>query len=392
MLLAGTVSRLPLTGAGIAIVLGVGSATGSYAIAGAASATYVVSAAVCAPALARLMDATGQRRVLGLAALVQTAALIGLAAACARIPHPAVLVVLSGAAGLVGIDIGSAVRTRWAALLHRDEARRVAFVLESVVDETMFVITPLAVTSAALLHPALGLLVVALGPMLGWTALALQTATAPRPQPRSVHARRGAPVITRPPVRRLAITFVGIGAYLGSIEVLLVALADRAGRPAEAGIALACWAAGSAGAALLLGSRIGRVPPVRVFVGGVAVMSGFGLLLPAGAGVVWLAGVCFCAGIGAAPALGAGFGMAGDAVGADRRTEAMTWMSTGLGAGTTAGALAGGLVADRVADQDAYLLCSAVGLCALAAVLWAARSVPDNREAPPSTEPSTDER
>lgn len=375
MVYSGGVSRLPLTGAGVAIVLGVGSATGSYFVAGSAAAAFVIAAAVCAPVLARLMDVIGQRRVLSAAALVQAVAFTSLALACLWVNQPALLVGLSAMAGLVGIDIGSAMRSRWAAMLVRDEAKRVAFMLEAFVDEAMFIVTPLAVTSAALLHPTLGIFVVALGPTVGWTSLALQGLTAPRPAPRASRARRSRAVLNRPDVRRLLIAFVGFGAYLGSIEVLLVASADRVGRPLEAGIALAGWGAGSALAALVLGPRIGRVRPARVLLAGAVVMSGFGIMLSLGEGLMWLTAVCFLAGIGAAPALSAGFSMAGNAVGADQRTEAMTWMTTGLGLGTTIGALSGGFVADRIVTQEAYIVSSSIGICSVFAALWVARSM-----------------
>ncbi|GGS35188.1 MFS transporter [Actinokineospora fastidiosa] len=370
MVLAGGVARFPMTGAGVAIVLAVAGATGSYAVAGAASSAYVVLAALAAPVLGRLMDRLGQARVLAAAALVQTAALLTLAAVAAA-AHPVVMIALCGVVGLAAPDVGAAVRSRWAFLLRDDGARRTAFLLESVVDETMFVVSPLAVSAAAAVHPSAGLVVVAAGPAFGATALAMQRATAPPPGGRSTAARRRVAVITRPGLPRLALMFLGLGAYLGSIEVLLVAYADRAERPVEAGIALAGWAAGSAGAALVLGARIAAFAPARVLMGNVAVMAAFGLLLPANHGLVWLTAVCFCAGIGASPALSAGFSLASDRAGDDGRTEGMTWMSTGMGFGTTLGALTGGLVADRVTGQEGYLLCSLFGLVALAAAAWA---------------------
>ena len=60
----GLVARLPISMVGLGIVLLVEAATGSYGLAGAVSAVYVVANAVFAIVQGRLLDRLGQARVL----------------------------------------------------------------------------------------------------------------------------------------------------------------------------------------------------------------------------------------------------------------------------------------------------------------------------------------
>ncbi|GAA2564058.1 MFS transporter [Winogradskya consettensis] len=365
LLLTGAISRLPLAGAGVAIVLAVGNSTGSYGVGGTASALYVVGASVMAPVHGRRMDRLGQRRELMIGAGVQVCALIALMVACARPFGWQVPTVLAASllAGMAQIDIGSAVRARWAYAVTQPGARQTAFFLESVVDEMMFVLAPVAITAITIGHPWASPVVVLAGPALGWFLLAAQTATEPPAMAR--RASPGGVPGSRSAVRTKAVVaaFVGIGAYLGSIEILLVALADGAGHPAWAGISLAAWAIGSASAALFAGPRLGQIAPQRLFVPAMAWMTGCGLLLPLARSPVLLAVACLLAGVGAAPALSAGFSLLSNPeTGA---AEGMTWASAGMGAGTTIGAFCGGWLVDRVASHNAFWLSVLFGLGAL---------------------------
>src|SRR3954454_10236102 len=65
----GMVGRLPISMAGLGIVLLVQAGTGSYGVAGAVSATYMVANAICAIIQGRVIDSWGQGRVLTVMAL-----------------------------------------------------------------------------------------------------------------------------------------------------------------------------------------------------------------------------------------------------------------------------------------------------------------------------------
>jgi MFS family permease len=372
MVLLGGASRLPLATGGVAIVLSVGAASKSYSIAGAAAAVAVLSAAFAAPQLARLMDRHGQRAVLIPAAGLAGLAWLALALLCAGRADTGWLLLAALACGLSSADVGSAVRARWAGLIEAESPRRAAFMVESVADEVMYILGPVTVTGVGSLAPSAAPVVVCLGPLIGWLGLAQLRSTIPSPP----IERPGASLRWRPHELRvvapLVLTFVALGCYLASIEVLLVATNTRSGHPLGAGVALAAWALGSGVAALVLARR-GVSEPRTVLMGGITVMAVFGLLFPVNDGPIWLTGVCLFAGIGAAPAIGAGFALGSEAGGGTGRAEAMTWMSTGLGVGSTIGAFIAGRVADGEPSGSAYLLCSGLGLVAVAAAVLATR-------------------
>ena len=77
---AGMVGRLPLSMAGLGILMLVQADTGSYGVGGSVSAAYLVANAVVAIPLGRLVDARGQGRVLALSSLVFGAAMVALVA------------------------------------------------------------------------------------------------------------------------------------------------------------------------------------------------------------------------------------------------------------------------------------------------------------------------
>ena len=73
---ASMIGRLPIGVTGLAILLLVQSASGSFALGGAATAAYVIGLAALAPVLGRLIDRRGPRPTLMTCALAFPAALI----------------------------------------------------------------------------------------------------------------------------------------------------------------------------------------------------------------------------------------------------------------------------------------------------------------------------
>ncbi|MCW2543898.1 MAG: transporter, partial [Frankiales bacterium] len=142
--------RLSLGMTGLALLLLVRQATGSYADAGAVSASYAVSFALAAPGRARAADRRGPSSVLRVTALLHPLA-FGLLVLLADLDAPALA--MAGAAVLIGFTVpplGSVMRALWGQLL---EGRQLAsaYSLESVVVELCFVLGPLLVGGLAAL-------------------------------------------------------------------------------------------------------------------------------------------------------------------------------------------------------------------------------------------------
>src|SRR5687767_11606174 len=113
LLLSGFAGRLPSAMVPLALLLMVQQQTGSYAIAGFASATLGVAAAGMAPVLGRLADRRGPRSIL----LAQAAAypiLLGLLVAVVLTGAPvAALIGASALAGMATPLVSGTVRALW---------------------------------------------------------------------------------------------------------------------------------------------------------------------------------------------------------------------------------------------------------------------------------------
>lgn len=68
--LAGLLARIPLPMTGIGIITMLSQLRGSYALAGAVSATFVLTYALLSPQISRLVDRHGQGRVLPIATAI----------------------------------------------------------------------------------------------------------------------------------------------------------------------------------------------------------------------------------------------------------------------------------------------------------------------------------
>ena len=116
LLSSAVVGRMPTAMAGLALVLLVREAGGSYAVAGLVAGTYSVALALTSPLLGRLVDRVGQTRVLVGCAVASALGFGALAAAGGHVPP----VALAGLAALAGASIppvGACMRALWSDLL-----------------------------------------------------------------------------------------------------------------------------------------------------------------------------------------------------------------------------------------------------------------------------------
>src|SRR4051794_30222885 len=267
----GMVGRLPISMAGLGVVLLVQAGTGSYGVAGAVSATYMVANAVCAIVQGRFIDSWGQRRVLSVLAVAFGAAMALLVLAVEADWPRAVTYVAAALAGATLPNIGSCVRARWTHVLHGGPGLPTAFALESVVDEMVYMVGPIVVTLlATLVDPLLGVATAAAAGTLGSLAFAAQHRTEPpaHPHDRTEGVRPRMPWRTVLPV---AVVCGALGILFGAAEVATVAFADEHGSKGYAGPLLALWALGSLLSGLITGAIAWQRPTAfRVRLGAVA--------------------------------------------------------------------------------------------------------------------------
>ena len=375
----GLVGRLPISMAGLGIVLLVQSGTGSYGVAGLVAATYMVANALCAILQGRLVDSWGQARVLTVLAVAFGLGITVLVVS-AEAGWPRSTTYLAAAlAGATLPPVGNSVRARWTHVLSGGPGLQTAFALESVVDEMVYMVGPILVTVlATLVDPVLGLATAAAAGTLGSLGFAAQRRTEPPPQPhRSTAGLR--PAMPWRTVLPLGVVCAALGILFGSAEVSTVAFADEQGHKGYAGALLAVWALGSLVAGLVTGAvtwRRGSSYRVRLGAAGMAcAMAPLALI-----GSLPLMGLfLLLGGFAIAPTLIATFSLTQEVVPASRLNEGMAIMQTGVVAGVAPGAALSGQVIDSSGASAAYLVALGAGTLAALAALAIPRGLPAAR-------------
>lgn len=357
----GFVGRIPMSMLTIAVLLIVRERTGSYALAGAASAAASVTQAVVGPVFGRLVDRRSQSSVLpGLLVTFLTG--IGLLTLTAALDGPTVLMfvgaVLAGA-GL--LPFGALVRSRWAHLLLGNDARMsTALALESVADEVVFIVGPVLVTALAVVDPILGALAAAVLATIGTVVFLAARETEPPRRPPSVGPRIRRPV----GLWVVVASSILLGGVFGSVEVATIAFAQQADAGELAGVLLGLIAFGSLLAGLWYGTRVWqrdlawryRVSLLTLAVGGLPA-----LFAPS---VAWMAPASLIVGLSIAPTLIASSGLVARIMPEESRTEGFSWQSSSLNVGVAGGAALGGLLIEAVSVTAAFALVPVAAICA----------------------------
>ncbi|WP_327376079.1 MFS transporter [Streptomyces sp. NBC_01216] len=358
--LGNLVARLPMGMFGVSAVIMIAGTYGSYALAGAVTATGLAATAVVAPWTARLVDRYGQARVAvpatALAVLGSLTLLL-----CVHYEAPAWTLFAAYAATATTPNTGGMSRARWAHL-HRDDpaALHTANAFEQAVDELCFMLGPmLAALLCSALFPEAGTLTGAVLLLTGTLLFAAQRATEPPVAPRVT-----AGSLTRTPgLVPLLGVFLATGAVFGAMEVATLAHVDG---PA-AGPVLALQAAGSCAAGLLYG-RARRRAALPACLAAMATLMALPLLGASTGSLLALSGGLLAAGMATAPTMVTGMTLVQRLTPAARLNEGMTLAVTALLAGIAAGSAVGGWTAEH-APTTTYAFLAPVGAATLALTL-----------------------
>ena len=376
--MAAVIGRMPMSMFGLGTVLLISAVTGKYGVAGAVSAAGSLGYAFSSPRVARAVDSHGQRRVL-LPLLTVFAVATALLIVAVQLQLPTWAFFVPGAiAGSTMPSLGAMVRARWSVLLAGSPRLHAAFSFESVADELCFIVGPAAVTLLATeVFPASGVGVAAVLCLLGTLWFAAERGTEP--------------AVVRPERRRHA----GPGGRAGPGPRRARARAGRAGprvraarrdvrvdRPEHGGVrpALRAQAAGRPH------PRHVRVRAARPAGSGTGPGSGgrrcekrFALTLALtvlGVATFWaqpnlisLTCVIYLCGLAIAPTLIAGFSLLEAQAKPGRRTEAMSWLSSGIAVGIAAGASVVGFVIDAHGPRFGYAFAALCGAASAATCL-----------------------
>ncbi len=216
--LAGLLARLPLPMTGIGIITLLSQLRGSYALAGAVSATFVLTYALLSPQVSRWVDRHGQGRVLPWATAVSAAGLL-LLLACTLLAAPDwTLFIAAMLAGCMP-SVSAMVRARWTAIHRGRPQLQTAYSLETVFDEVTFIAgPPLSVGLSVAVWPQAGVLAAALLLVVGVAALVLQRGTEP-PIQHYEGATSSHSLLRQPEIRLLALLMLAMGVIVGTVDI-----------------------------------------------------------------------------------------------------------------------------------------------------------------------------
>jgi predicted MFS family arabinose efflux permease len=244
-----------------------------------------------------------------------------------------------------------------------------AFALESVVDEMVYIVGPILVTTlATLVDPVLGVAAAALAGSVGSLAFAAQRRTEPPAQPHD-HREGLRPRMPWRTVLPVSVVCAALGILFGAAEVTTVAFADEHGHKGWSGGLLALWALGSLLAGLITGTITWRRPTsFRVRAGAVGMACAMVPLSFIGS-IPLMGAFLLIGGFAIAPTMVATITLVQESVPPSRLNEGMAILQTGIVAGVAPGAALSGAVVDASGASPAYLVSLAAGVVAALAAL-----------------------
>ncbi|WP_406401973.1 MFS transporter [Streptomyces sp. NBC_00879] len=359
-------ARLPMGMFSISVVIMIAGARGSYALAGAVTATGLAATALVAPWTARLVDRHGQARVAvpatALAVLGSLALLL-----CVRLDAPDWTLFAAYAATATTPNTGGMSRARWAHLHRGDPAAlHTANSFEQAADELCFMLGPvLAAFLCSVLFPEAGTLTGAILLLTGVLVFAAQRATEP---PVAAHAARTRSPLRTPGMAPLLAVFLATGAVFGSMEVVTIAFAEGRGHASAAGAVLGLQAAGSC----VAGLAYGRFRPARhlgrrllICLAAMTVLMALPLLAAIMSSLSAVAVALLAAGMATAPTMVTGMTVVQRLTPESQLNEGMTLAVTALLGGIAAGSAAGGWTVEHTSTAQGYLVPVAAAATAL---------------------------
>lgn len=360
---ATVVGRLPIAMAPLAILLLVRQEQGTYAAAGLVAGALAVGVAVGGPWWGSRIDRFGQSRVMLGTSLVCGVLIVTLSILAVLGAPFATLVTAAFLAGATFPPLGPAMRATWQAALPEPEQRQVAYALDAVAVESLFVGGPLLLSLLlAFSAPAVPLLVTAALLVGGGTAYSCARAVRQQaPRRPSTTASVGEPrrpsagVLRAPGVAAALVTTLAVSVGFGQLDSCLAATARQVlGSPGRVGLLFMATAGGSVAGGLLFGAR--RPSPdtdhhllwvaLAGFTAGLATVTA---LLSFGRPTLWqLMPVLFLTGLSIAPSLIITQNLVQSLTARERVSEAQAWLTTAGTAGGAAGTSLAGILIDRL--------------------------------------------
>ena len=359
----GALGRIPMAMNTVAIVFLVSDVRDSFALAGLTSAFYTMSGAILSPRIGKLADQFGTRSVLLPVTAINAVATLGL---LYFIDHSTIgLLLLAAVCGATFPNFGSYTRTRWSRSLDDQKELSSALSLESVFDETAFVVGPAFAGFLLSLYgshsPLLAGIVFL---VIGGVGLAL-TSTDHGGFER-VHDDHTRGILAIPYVKSLLLSLIALGLLFGSNFVVIIAVAKEAGRVSEGGLWVGLYPIGSTISGFIYGFIHWKISSSIRYTVSLAVMtvctSGILFFRDLDTIVFWI----IVSGIAIGPALISANAYMKELVPLSRLNEAFAFVSAALSIGITIGSTSAGLIVEKFDGWSGfYFMTAATALATL---------------------------
>ncbi len=354
--IAGFVARIHLSMDRLALLFIVVHKTGSYGLAGLMVATASIVITIAQPFWARAADFYGQGRILYLNTILRFISFT-IFILLVQFDFPIwtwfVSIVIAESNT---INAGSLVRRRWVHILPNPKLKTTAYSFESLVDEIIFVFGPLLATFLATNVSPVSCLIASMAfVIIGQPALAKLRDSEPKVEKvkKDLNALN---IIKRKSAQAIILPVFFVGGYFGSVGIVVVAFANKAGTPEISGLLLAVWALGSATSALVNGVVGIDFSPAKIFIYSLIFMFIMSLGLFFTNSPLTLGIALFLNGLGISPLLVNAFATMEQEVSQEELTEAMTWVITGTPTGGAIGSAIAGQVIDNFGVNQGFLI------------------------------------
>ena len=348
-------SRMPIGMVGLAMLMFLREALGSYALAGTVSGAYFVAMAVGAPIQGRLIDRSGPKLVLAVTGIVHPLSLLAILLASRAGAGFPVVVGAAALAGLFAMPITVLTRTLWRHRFTREEDRRRAFSVDAVLIEVNFTLGPAITALVFAFAGATAAFALAIAVTVAALLIFVASPALDHFHPEKHGDRHMLGPLTEPRLLLVFAATFGLTTSFGFLEVGYPGFATALAAPALGGLFLSVNSLGSATGGAIFGGLTLRAPIERQF----AITSGL-MIVPLL--LHWFvdapfafAVVAFVAGAAIAPSIACQSVLVSRLAPSHYATEAFTWSSTFIVSGLGAGMAIGGWLIETAGPKAPFL-------------------------------------
>jgi MFS family permease len=344
----------------VALVFLISSVRDSFLLAGIASSFYTLCGAIVGPRIGRLADRFGTRIVLIPITFINSLSIIGVVFFSSRsVP---LLLLFSALSGATMPSFGSYTRTRWSRTIKDRRELGVALSLESVLDETAFVVGPALAGFLFSLYGSKSPLVAGIVfTVIGGVGLAITSFDSGM---RGSAPERIGGLLRIKYVKALFTSLIALGLLFGSNFVVILAVAKENNRAAEGGIWVGLYPIGSLVAGLVYGVIHWKSRNATRYTLALAFMTLSTSAILFSQNIDTIVYFIILSGIGIAPALIAANALLKDLVPLSRLNEAFSMLGASISIGITLGSTLSGSLVDRFGGWDGFYFMTGATLLA----------------------------